>query len=84
MSRHSAPNHRIESEHDLGILSVAITSAGSHAFSASVDETMRVWDLTNGQMVRRSASPRAFKGEVTLSPDGRTLLAGIRGRITSV
>ena len=67
---------RTNSGHIRGILNIAITSDGSRAFTASVDETIREWDLTNGQIVRRYASSNATLGEVALSPDGEIVLVG--------
>jgi WD40 repeat protein/serine/threonine protein kinase/energy-coupling factor transporter ATP-binding protein EcfA2 len=62
--------------HSRGILSIAITSDGSRAVTTGVDQTVRVWDLHSGQMVRRFADPNVTLGEVALSPDGRTVLSG--------
>ena len=62
--------------HSGGILSIAITSDGSRAVTTGVDQTVRVWDLHSGQMVRRFADPNVTLGEVALSPDGRIVLSG--------
>lgn len=67
---------RANTGHSQGILSLVITSDGSYAITTGVDETVRVWDLQGGQMVRRFIEPQAMLGEVSLSPDGRTMLVG--------
>jgi WD40 repeat protein len=67
---------RTNSGHNRGIISLAVTADGSRAFTASVDESIRVWDLYSGQMVRRFAESSTPSGEVAFSPDGRTVLAG--------
>ena len=60
---------------------VAVTPDGRYAVSASADNTLRVWGLTDGRLVA------VFHGEGRLpacavGPDGRTIVAGERsGRV---
>jgi WD40 repeat protein len=70
--------------HSRGILSIAITSDGSRAVTTAVDQTIRVWDLHSGQIIRRFVEPNVILEEVALSPDGRTVLSGSADGITTL
>lgn len=59
------------------ILDLAITSDGRHAVTTALDQTVRLWDLRQGQVVRRFAGPSVLLYEADLSPDGKTALAGM-------
>ena len=58
------------------VYSVTLTPDGKHAVSGSLDNTLRLWDLTTGVCVRE------FKGHtdpvcsVTLTPDGKHAVSG--------
>lgn len=61
---------------DVGGGGIAISADGQTAVSASLDQTLRLWDLDRGHVVRHIAGPSSLTFETDLSPDGRTALRG--------
>jgi WD40 repeat protein len=62
--------------HQGGVAAVAIASDGRTALSGGFDRMVRLWDLTNGQELRRLDGHTAPVLGVALSPDGRRALSG--------
>jgi WD40 repeat protein len=53
------------------VTSVAVSPDGRHAFSASDDGTVAVWDLDTGEFVRTLAGHQGAVTSVAVSTDGR-------------
>jgi WD40 repeat protein len=62
--------------HESSVLSVAVTTDGRRAVSASLDRTLRVWDLDKGICLAVVALDGALYA-VAISPDRKTIVAGI-------
>jgi serine/threonine protein kinase len=61
--------------HESGVWSVRVARGGDRFFSGGSDRTVRVWDLSTGQLISRIAL--AISGEidnVAISPDGHRAL----------
>src|SRR5262249_13800907 len=65
---------RLSGHTDL-IRAVAIDPAGKHAFSASEDRTIRVWDLESGLQKKVFSFDRHYVRSLTVTPDGTRLLS---------
>ena len=63
--------------HEGWVLSVAVTSDGRRAVSASDDRTLRVWDLETGEEQAAVALDGAL-WSVSVAPDGVTIVTGDR------
>ena len=67
--------------HTSGIRDVVFTSNGRHLVSASYDKTIRVWDVSTGEMVRVLRGQIAAGKEgtiyaIAISPDDRVVAVG--------
>ena len=63
--------------HPEPVFDVAVSPDGRRAVSGSFDNTLMVWDLESGEMLRRFRDPQT--GPVfdsAMSPDGKTGLVG--------
>jgi len=84
------PILRIETGmHIAGIIAIGTDAENNYLVTASFDKTIRVWKLPSGRLVRVIRPPidEGDTGEVTavaVSPDGRTIAAGVRGPHNSV
>ncbi len=56
--------------------SVAISPDGRYALSASMDKTIKLWDLVTGQCVRTIKEQQSEVLSVAFSPDGHEILSG--------
>jgi WD40 repeat protein len=56
--------------HSSGVCAVAVTPEGKRAVSASYDNTLKVWDLESGRVLRTLEGHSAIYG-VALTPDGK-------------
>lgn len=66
--------------HEQSVEAVAVSLDGTTGFSASDDGTVRHWDLNNGSCLRALDMPVSTRWKVvTLSPDGKSLIAGGTG-----
>src|SRR5258706_1377418 len=62
-----------------GVLNAAVFSSdGRTVLSGGVDRTLRLWDLENGQMIRRFDHKGDFAEGLARSPDGRKAIVGWR------
>jgi WD40 repeat protein/DNA-binding CsgD family transcriptional regulator len=61
---------------DVGAGEIVISADGQTAVSASLDHTLRLWDLDRGHVTRHIAGPSSLTFEADLSPNGRTALRG--------
>ena len=57
------------------VSAVAVTPDGKKAISASWDQTLRVWDLSSGQLIARFDADDTLIAD-TVAPDGVTIVAG--------
>ncbi len=57
--------------HQGSVQSVAITPDGGYAVSASVDSTLKVWELASGREVRTLKGHHDVVNAVAVTPDGR-------------
>jgi WD40 repeat protein len=62
--------------HDDRVTSVALSRNGKRALTGSADGSVRLWDTTTGQEIRRFFGALAEVRTVALSPDGRIAIAG--------
>jgi WD40 repeat protein/serine/threonine protein kinase len=62
--------------HTDGVTSLYLDSKGRLALSGSEDETIKLWDLDQGIILRTFEGISERVGSVSLSADGRTILAG--------
>ena len=65
--------------HTKGVCSVAFDRKGERLTSASFDNTVRVWDVTDGRLIQQLTSNGSQVGAYsTFSPDGKLLAVGLR------
>jgi WD40 repeat protein len=62
---------RTLADHTSWVEGVAVTPDGRYAVSASVDKTLKVWELATGQAVRTLEGHTSFIDGVAVTPDGR-------------
>ena len=62
--------------HEGAVQDVAITPNGRLALSASVDQTLILWDLITGKQVRRLEGHTGAVNGVAISQDGETAVSG--------
>ena len=81
-SRESPALVRALAGHARAVSSVAVSADGRLALSASVDGTVKVWDLTSGQERRTLAGHTDLVSSVAVSADGRLALsASVNGTV---
>jgi WD40 repeat protein len=61
--------------HVRAVKSVAVTPDGRLAFSASDDQTVRVWNLANGTAIALFSADAQLSA-CAAAPDGATIVAG--------
>jgi len=54
----------------------AVTPDGKQIVSGSVDDTVRVWDLASGQLVRTLTGHTNIVEAVAVTPDGKQIVSG--------
>jgi WD40 repeat protein len=57
-----------------GVFAVAVSADGEYVLAGYRDETLRLWELDSGELVRTIYAPGPVEG-VALSPDGRWALS---------
>ena len=62
--------------HDGAIMGLALSADGRWAISASTDETLILWDVSSGSIVRRFEGHGGAVHDVALSADGRWAMSG--------
>lgn len=69
---------RWSAEHDEAVTSLALhtRSTASHISTASVDRSVRTWDLRTGQMVKKHTGHTDVIHSVSVSSDGRHIVTG--------
>jgi WD40 repeat protein len=70
--------------HTATILSIAITSDGQHAISASEDKTLKVWNLKERTEVRTLNGHTDHVLSVAVSPDRQLVLSGSKDKTLKV
>jgi WD40 repeat protein len=76
VDRHAPPPLLSLQGHAAPVSSVAISSDGRTALSASADGTLKVWDMASGLLLRSMSSGSSAVTSVAISPDGRWVLSG--------
>jgi WD40 repeat protein len=72
------------SGHSQAVSQVAFSADGKMALSASLDYTMKLWDLESGR-IHKSYQGHSFSGPaVAISPDGQHALSGSFGNLLSL
>jgi WD40 repeat protein/serine/threonine protein kinase/DNA-binding XRE family transcriptional regulator len=66
----------IFSGHTADVMNIVIGAEGRNAISASLDHSLRLWELDRGHVIRQVAVPSELTFEADLSPDGRTAIRG--------
>ncbi|WP_155898225.1 WD40 repeat domain-containing protein [Allocoleopsis franciscana] len=61
--------------HNDSVLAVAVTADGKRAISVSRDRTLKVWDLTSGNIVSSFKGDNIFSA-CAVAADGVTIVAG--------
>jgi WD40 repeat protein len=61
--------------HSNFVTAVALTPGGEQAVSASLDNTLKVWDLETGQELRTLIGHSSWVHGVAISPDGRRVIS---------
>jgi WD40 repeat protein len=64
--------------HDSGVTSCAFSPDGHYVLSASVDKTLRLWDVASGELLRTFMGHRDMINSCAFSPDGRLALSASR------
>ncbi len=76
-SRRSAqPELVVQSGHGDQITALTYSSNGELLATASLDGTVKLWDLEVGAELRTLSGPTGWVGSVAFSPDGRRVAAG--------
>src|SRR4051812_13847886 len=62
--------------HSRVITSVAVSPDGQGALTGSYDETVKLWDVSSGQLLKTFAGHSSHIAAVDFSPDGRFFISG--------
>ena len=62
--------------HEEDVMSVSITPDGTRAISISEDETLKVWDMENGECLRTIQTCRGEDDSVSITADGKIAIYG--------
>jgi WD40 repeat protein len=63
---------------------LVLSPDGETLISGSADKTIKLWDLTTGQVIRTLTGHTSFVNALTISPDGSTLVSGSADRTIRV
>ncbi|WP_088892187.1 serine/threonine-protein kinase [Leptolyngbya ohadii] len=76
---------RTLSGHTSFVNAVIITPDGKTLISGSADNTIRLWDMNSGRLIRTLSGHTSFvNNALALSPDGQTLISGSADRTIRV
>jgi hypothetical protein len=70
--------------HKRSVDSVAVSPDGQTLVSGSHDNTIKVWELSTGKLVRTLTSHERWVHSVAISPDGQTLVSGSEDKTIKV
>ena len=70
------PEVFVQLGHSNSALAVAFSPDGKYALSGSVDNTMKLWEVSTGREVKTFRGHTNYVNSVTFSPDGRYALSG--------
>ena len=74
---------QLAGEHSESIGDVAFTPDG-RLLSGAYDDTLVLWDLATGQVIRRMANPSGDVNLVAVAPDGRLAAAATEGGVVTL
>src|SRR5690349_15270990 len=77
-AQESNPPSRTFKGHTGSVLSVAFTSDGKTLISSSRDHTIKIWDLTTGQLKQTLTNHASDVYSVALSHDGKLMASGCK------
>ena len=66
---------RILAGHMDSVMAVAVTPDGRQVISASLDKTLKVWDLTSGEELRTLTGHTDGVAAIVVTPDGRQVIS---------
>jgi WD40 repeat protein len=69
----SGPELLIQDGHSYAVNSVAFSPDGMMLVSAAADDSVELWDLRVGRLIRSFQGHRAAVNSVAFSPDGKTV-----------
>ena len=75
---------RILSGHSDGVNAVAVTPDGKLAISASIDSTLKVWELSSGRELRTLSDHSGRLNAVAVTPDGKLAISASGDRMLNV
>lgn len=58
------------------ITALAVTPDGRQIVSGSYDNTIKVWDLESGQLLRTLSGHKAGISDLLMTPDGKQVVSG--------
>jgi WD40 repeat protein len=62
--------------HSIGLGSVAFSPDGLRVLSGGTDHVVKLWDSTNGRLIRNFEGHSSSVSSVAFSPDGRRAISG--------
>src|SRR5262245_50417989 len=72
----SKPALLIQNEHGVAVYSVAFSPDGKMLASGSSDKTIKLWELSNGRLIRSFEGHSSQVSTIVFSSDGKTLASG--------
>ena len=63
-------------DHSLGVVAVDISKDATKAVSSSLDSTIHLWDVQNGERLRKIDNGPMESWTVAFSPDGSKIISG--------
>jgi WD40 repeat protein len=69
---------------DAWVIAIAMAPDGRHAVLGTVDQTLTVWDLRTGQLLRTSAGHKGRVNALTVAPDGLSIISASTDRTLKI